>query len=75
MGKTFFIFELFQKPTSRKKGKCQFFRRLIPQFSIAMQNQTKFANEKSSQNQKSLKNLNTKVQQGFQLENYGFQLE
>ena len=40
-----------------------------------MKNKAKFLNNKSSQNHKNLKNPNTKVQQGFQLWYYGFQLE
>ena len=48
---------------------------MIPQFSIAMKNQTKFANKKVPEIIISLKNPNTKAQQGFQLEYYGFQLE
>ena len=45
------------------------------QFFITMKNQAKFANKKVPEIIKSLKNPNSKVQQGFQLENYGFQLE
>jgi len=40
-----------------------------------MKNQAKFANKKVPEIIKSLKNPNTKVQQDFQLEYYGFQLE